>query len=107
MGSMTYKATKISIVAEKLIQDGITRIIEDAGASGYTVIDGGGKGRHGVRSREGPTLVGAFAIVKIEVVLNDRGIAETIAERVADAFFKDYSGIVYMEEIDILRPQRF
>ena len=104
---MTTKATKITIVSEKLIQSGITRIIEDAGASGYTVIEGGGKGQHGLRSTARPRVVGAFGIVKIEVIVADRSMADTIADKIAANYFEDYSCIVYLEEVEILRPKRF
>jgi len=104
---MFHKATKISIVAEKLIQHGITHIIEQAGASGYTVIDGGGKGSHGVRATDRPSVVGDFAIVKIEVVMSDAEKARKIAEKVAEDYFDRYSGIVYIEEVEVLRPQKF
>ena len=104
---MTYKATKITIVSEKLIQSGITRIVEDAGAAGYTVIEGGGKGQHGLRSTDRPKVVGAFGIVKIEVVVADRGVADAIADKVAASYFENYSGIVYLEEVEVLRPKKF
>ena len=32
-----HTATRVSIVAEKLIRDGITRIIEEQGGTGYSV----------------------------------------------------------------------
>lgn len=104
---MIHQATKISIIAEKLIQDGIIKIIEDAGATGYTVIDGGGKGHHGLRSTERAAVVGGFAIVKIEVITADAKTAEAIATAVANTYFTHHSGIVYMEEVKVLRPQKF
>ncbi len=104
---MTTKAMKITIVSETLIQAGITGIIEDAGASGYTVLEGGGKGQHGVRSTAGAKVVGAFGIVKIEVIVADRNVAETIANEIAATYFENYSGIVYLEEVEVLRPKKF
>jgi hypothetical protein len=103
----THQATRISIVAEKLIQDGVVRILEDAGASGYSVFDGGGKGGHGPHPVHRPSIVGEFAIVKIETIVSSRDTAEAIAEQVAAAYFGDHSGVIYLSTVDVLRPDKF
>jgi len=104
---MTYQAKRISIVTEKLNEREIERIVEEAGATGYTVFEGSGKGSHGVKTRDRPSVVGAFSLVKIEVIVADRATAETIAERVADTYFEHYSGIVYIDDVEILRQEKF
>ncbi len=104
---MTHRATKISIVVEKLIQDGVTQIIKEAGARGFTVIDGSGEGSHGVYSGERPSIVGAFAIVKIEVIVADAEAAQRIADAVTQRYFEQYAGIVYLETVQVLRPGKF
>ena len=103
----THKATRISIVAEKLIEDGITRILEDAGATGYSVFEGGGKGSHGPHPLHRPAIVNDFAIIKIEAILGSRTAAEAIAEAVTERYFGKYSGIIYLDEVEILRPEKF
>lgn len=104
---MTHKATKIVIITEKLIQDGVARIIQQAGASGYTVVAAGGKGSRGVRSSGRPAVVDAFANVKIEVITSNREMADRIADEVATTYFENYSGITYLEEVEVLRPHKF
>lgn len=104
---MTYKATKIVIITEKIIFDGVTRIIEEAGASGYTAVAAGGKGSRGVRSSGRPAVVDAFSNIKIEVITSSREMADRIADEVAVAYFENYSGITYLEEVEVLRPQKF
>ncbi|WP_421708060.1 P-II family nitrogen regulator [Algihabitans sp.] len=104
---MTHKATKIVIITEKLIQDGVARIIQQAGASGYTVVAAGGKGSRGVRSSGRPAVVDAFANVKIEVITSNREMADRIADEVAATYFENYSGITYLEEVEVLRPHKF
>jgi len=104
---MTHKAMKVSIVTEKRNEKEIERIVEEAGATGYTVFEGSGKGSHGVKSRERPSVVAAFSLVKIEVIVADRETAETIAERVAATYFDDYAGIVYLDDVEILRREKF
>ncbi len=104
---MTHKATKIVIITEKIIFDGVTQIIEDAGASGYTVVAAGGKGSRGIRSSDRPAVVDAFSNMKIEVITASREMADRIADEVAARYFDNYSGITYLEEVEILRPRKF
>lgn len=104
---MTHKATKVVIITEKIILDGVTQIIEDAGASGYTVVAAGGKGSRGVRSSDRPAVVDAFSNMKVEVITASREMADRIADEVAARYFENYSGITYLEEVEVLRPQKF
>ena len=104
---ITHKATRIAIIAEKLLQENITRIVEDAGATGYSVYDGGGKGAHGAYPFHRPAVADGFAIVKIEVVVSDRAVAMDIAEKVTTTYFETYSGIIYLDEIEVFRPAKF
>lgn len=102
---MTYHAKKVSIVTERLNEREIERIVEETGAKGYTVFEGSGKGSHGVKSRR--QLVNAFRLVKIEVIVPDLAMAEEIAEKVADTYFGDYAGIVYIDDVEVLRAEKF
>ena len=104
---MTHTATKVSIITEKLIETGVEKICLDEGATGYTVFDGSGMGSHGLRSRDRPAVVSAFALIKIEVIVADASVAERIAEKVASTYFKDYSGIVYLDRVEVLRREKF
>ena len=104
---MTSKATKVVIITEKLILDKVTRLVESAGASGYTVVAAGGKGSRGVRSSGRAAVIDEFSNVKIEVITADRAKATRIADEVAEQFFDNYSGIIYLEGVEILRPQKF
>lgn len=104
---MTSKATKVVIITEKLILDKVARLIESVGASGYTVVAAGGKGSRGVRSSGRAAVIDEFSNVKIEVITADRAKATRIADQVAERFFDNYSGIIYLEGVEILRPQKF
>lgn len=104
---MTYHAKKIVIVTEKLILAGVVKIIEQCGARGYTVFAAGGKGSRGVRSTDRPRVVDEFTNVQIEVITSSDEVAEKIAESVAETYFGNYSGITYLEDVEVLRPQRF
>ena len=104
---MTYKARKVVIITEKLILGGVARIIENSGATGYTVTATGGKGSRNIRSADRARVVDAFANVKIDVITGSEEVATRIVDEVAAKYFSDYSGIVYLEDVEILRPHKF
>jgi len=103
----TFKATRISIIAEKLNQAGITKILENAGATGFSFFEGGGKGEHSNHPVDRPTIIKDFAIIKIEAIITDRTVAEGIAEDVAAAYFGTQAGVIYLHEVEVLRPDKF
>jgi nitrogen regulatory protein PII len=104
---MTHKAIKIVIITEKVIFDGVVEVIEAAGATGYTMVEAAGKGSRGVRNEGRAQVVDDLRNVKVEVICKSREQAEAIAEGVSARYFKNYSGITYLEEVEILRPGKF
>jgi nitrogen regulatory protein PII len=102
-----FKATKVVIITEKVIMEKVARLIEAAGARGYTVTPAGGKGSRGVRSTSRAAVVDEFRNIKIEVITGSKEAANRIADEVAEQFFNNYSGITYLEEVEILRPHKF
>lgn len=104
---MTQKAQKLVIVTEKLLLNKIVNIIEDAGATGYTVVPASGKGSRNVRSSGQPNISDNYGNVKIEVLTGDRNLALKISDEVAAQFFEDYSGITYLCDAEVLRAHHF
>ena len=104
---MTQKANKLVIVTEKLLLKKIAKIIDQAGATGYTVVAAGGKGSRNVRSSGQPTVSDTYSNIKIEVLTPNREIALKISDEVAENFFEDYSGIIYICEAEVLHAHIF
>ena len=105
---MTQKACKLVIVTEKLLLKKIGKIIDEAGATGYTVVAAGGKGSRGVRSSGQPIVGDTFSNVKFEVLTPSRDMAVKISDDVATKFFADYSGIAYICDVmEVLHAHRF
>ena len=103
-----HKAEKVIIITERIITKGVCDIIEACGATGYTIIAAGGKGSRNTRSTsERASVVEDFENAKIEVIVNKRAMAEDIMDKVATKYFENYSGITYMEYVEILRPSKF
>ncbi len=104
---MTQQASKLVIVTEKLLLNKIVKIIDEAGATGYTVIAAGGKGSRNVRSSGQPTVGDTYSNIKIEVLTANRDLALKISDEVATKFFDDYSGITYLCDAEVLRAHKF
>ena len=103
-----HKAKKVVIIAEKILSQKICDIIDSSGARGYTVVPAGGKGTHHRHfTSERASVVDDFSTVRIEVVVGNSSIAETIGNKVVDECFDKYSGIVYLEDVEIIRPSKF
>jgi hypothetical protein len=104
---MTQKASKLVIITEKLLLKQIIKIIDEAGATGYTLIAAGGKGSRNVRSSGQPSVGDSFSNIKIEVLTANRDMALKISDEVAAQFFEDYSGITYICDAEVLHAHRF
>jgi len=105
---MTQQASKLVIVTEKVLLKKIAKIIDGAGATGYTVVDAGGKGSRNVRSSGRPTVSEDFSNIKFEVLTPNREMAVNISDEVASQFFDDYSGISYLCDVmEVLHAHKF
>jgi nitrogen regulatory protein PII len=105
---MLNKANKVVIVIEKLICQKVCDIILSYGVQAYTLVPAGGKGHHHIHAISSKaSVVDDFTNIKIEVIVKDKQLAEQITQRVVDEFFKDYSGITYIEQVEILRSNKF
>lgn len=104
---MHHKAKKVVIITEKFITEKVSKLIEECGATGYTITSAGGKGSRGKRSEERGGVSEAYANVKFEIIVADETLANKIADTVAETYFQNYSGITYLENVEIIRPQKF
>ena len=104
---MAKPASKLVIITEKLLLKKIANIIDEAGATGYTVIETGGKGSRNVRSAGQPSVSDTQANIKFEVLTENRDIALKISDRIALEFFDDYSGIAYICDAEVLYAHKF
>lgn len=104
---MTQQASKLVIVTEKLLLKKIVKIIDEAGATGYTVVDTGGKGSRNVRSSGQPSVSDTQSNIKLEILTRNRDTALKISDEVAAQFFDDYSGIAYLCDAEVLHAHKF
>jgi nitrogen regulatory protein PII len=100
-------AKKVVIITEKTIADDVTTLIDSLGATGYTTSAAGGKGSRGIRSLDRYSVSDTNANIKVEVIVKEDSFAEKIAEEINRKFFANYSGIIFVEDVKIIRPQKF
>ncbi len=104
---MAKQANKLVIITEKILLKKIAQIIAEAGATGYTVVETGGKGSRNVRSSGQPSVSDTESNIKFEVLTENRDMAEKIADTVAVKFFNDYAGIAYICNAEVLYAHSF
>lgn len=105
---MFHQATKLIVITENFKRRAVCDIIDAGGATGYTLVPAGGKGLHHFHATsDKASLVDDFANIKIEVVCRERARAEKIALRILAECFHDYPGIMYLENVEVLRPEHF
>ncbi|RJN31964.1 P-II family nitrogen regulator [Nesterenkonia natronophila] len=98
----SYKRKLLTIVTEAALETTLIREIDRSGAHGYTVTDARGKGDHGVRDAGWP----ASANIRVEVVC-DAETAQSLAAHLHDRYYQDYAMILFIAEVEVLRPTKF
>jgi len=84
---MFHPATKVTIIAEHLLKHKLIDAIDAAGAKGYTIVDGSGKGQHLTRDNDRASILSDFTIIRIEAIMADDARARALAQDVHDRFF--------------------
>ena len=92
----------VTIISEAALEDTLIRDIEELGAHGYTVTEARGKGGHGNRDAAWAPL----GNIRLEVLCNE-ATALAICEAVRDRYFANYSMVMFVSEVDVMRPQKF
>jgi len=105
---MFHPATKLVVITEHFVSPRICKIFEEGGGKGYTMVPAGGKGTHHHHpTMEKATVIEGFDNIKFEVIMQEKARAEPIAERVVNECFDDYPGVMYLEDVEVCRPERF
>lgn len=103
MSSMTRHTRKLlTIVTESALEGVLVQKLERLGAHGYTVTDARGKGHRGVRNAGWE----ASSNIRIEVVCDER-TADAIATHLRDAYYEHYAMILFLADVEVLRPEKF
>lgn len=98
---------RVVIITENVIKDELLKLIMSLGAKGYTIANVCGRGARGLRDDDADTLVGEhLRNIKVEVITRE-DIAKKITVSVVEKFFKNYAGIAYMDNVEVLKGEKF
>ena len=100
---MTLEHRKLlTIVTEAALERELVREIERLGAHGYTVTDARGKGGRGIRDAGWEVS----ANIRIEVVCTAE-TAHAIAAALRERYYDNYAMILFISDVEVLRPEKF
>lgn len=92
----------LTIIAEAALEATLVRDIDRLNAHGYTITDARGKGNRGIRDAGWE----ASSNIRIEVVCATQ-TAEELSAHFQEQYYDNYAMILFMSDIDVLRPEKF
>jgi hypothetical protein len=92
----------LTIVTEASLEREIIRTIELLGAAGYTITNARGGGRRGRRGAgwEHDTNI------RVEIAC-EPALALQITKQLRATFFDDFAMVIWAQEVEVLRPDKF
>jgi hypothetical protein len=92
----------LTIVTEAALEHELVRDLERLGAHGYTITDARGKGSRGIRDA-GWDL---SANIRLEVICT-ADTAHAIAVALREHYYANYAMILFIGDVEVLRPEKF
>lgn len=99
---MTESRKLLTIVTESSLEARLVADLERLGASGYTITEGRGKGRRGVRNADWDQA----GNIRLEVVC-DAASAAAISAHLEKTYFEHYAMILFAADVQVLRSGKF
>jgi hypothetical protein len=97
----TTPVKRVTVIAAQSLQETLISEIRSLGANGYTYVVVQGAGTSGVRPNEWSGPNG-----RLEVITTAE-VADRILEHVAARYFEHYPLIAYVDEVHVLRPEKY
>ena len=92
----------VTIVTEAILEVELCEVLEQLGATGYTVTNARGSGHRGIRDAGWSSN----SNVRIEVVCKEE-VAQRIARHLREHYYNDYAMILFESDVRVLRPEKF
>ena len=92
----------LTIVTEAVLERELLAELEALGVRGYTITDTRGQGGRGRRQSDW-TQEGN---IRIEIVC-EPALAERIATRMRERYYDHYAMILFLQDVNVLRPDKF
>lgn len=92
---------KVTIIAERVLRDDLIALLKKHGARGWTMTAVEGEGSRGIRASEWEGRN-----VQIDTLVSP-DIAECIMEEIGKLYFDDWSVIVYVADVEVMRREKY
>jgi hypothetical protein len=92
----------LTVITETALEKALCADLERLGARGYTVTDARGKGSRGVREASWDPS----GNIRVEVVCVE-AVAHAIVEHLQAKYYANYAMILYLSDVQVLRPAKF
>lgn len=99
---MSAKRKLLTIICETDIERKLSDDVMALGAHGYTVTEARGRGTHGERD----AAWGPSGNIRMEVIC-EAAVADAIAAHLRETYFANFSMVLYMAEVEVLRDDKF
>ncbi len=96
------KRTLLTVITESVIEEILLKDMERLGVRGYTVSDARGRGGRGVRD----ATWGEVSNIRLEVICT-RVLAEAVLEHIQSHYYDNYAMVAFLQDVEILRPEKF
>ncbi len=98
----THPMKSVTIIGEALAREPLTRLLETAGAHGYTLFTVEGSGAQGRRVAD----IREFANIQVEVIVPP-AVAEELLTALERDFFPRYAMVAYETDVRVVRRDKF
>jgi nitrogen regulatory protein PII len=92
----------VTIIAEALAREAITRLLREVGAHGWTIFEVQGYGAKGERTGE----MAELGNIQVEVIV-PASVCDRLMERLERDFFPKYGMVAYESDVRVRRPGKF
>ncbi|MDX1442304.1 MAG: transcriptional regulator [Gammaproteobacteria bacterium] len=94
--------TLLTIISESSLENRLVRDVQKLGARGYTITECRGKGARGARDAEWDY----DSNIRMEVICS-RETALAIEKWLQEKYYDDFAIVVYSDDVNVLRPDKF
>ena len=92
----------LTVVTEASLERRLIEDLRELGARGYTITDARGQGHRGKRTQDWEHS----GNIRLEVIC-DSAIAERLVAHLRERYYDHYAMILYLLDVEVLRPQKF
>lgn len=97
-----YPRRLLTVVTEAVLERDLLGELEALGVRGYTITDARGRGSRGTRQSDWAQ----DGNIRIEIVC-EPALAERVAARLRERYYDHYAMILFMQDVSVLRPEKF